>query len=135
MRHKKVTKHFGRTTNHRKALFRNLIISLIEHERIETTVAKAKAVKGMAEKIVTLSKRGDLHSKRIALSNIPNRTAIAKLFSEIGPRFADRNGGYLRIIKTRRRLKDQAEMAVLEFIDFEERRNMESKEKDKAKSQ
>ncbi|RMG05647.1 MAG: 50S ribosomal protein L17 [Nitrospirae bacterium] len=129
MRHGMKKKHFGRTANQRKALFRNLMADLFIHERIETTVAKAKAVKGMAEKVVTLGKRGDLHAKRLALSKVPNRKAIAKLFGEIAPRFQDRNGGYLRIVKTRNRLKDQAPLAVLEFVDYEERHPQEAKSK------
>jgi large subunit ribosomal protein L17 len=129
MRHRVKRKHFGRTANQRKALFRNLIVNLLLHERIETTVAKAKAVKGLAEKVVTLGKRGDLHARRLALSKVPNRAAVAKLFDEIAPRFKDRNGGYLRIIKTRNRLKDQAPLAVLEFVDFEERHPRKEKTK------
>ncbi len=131
MRHKVASKHFGRTANQRKALFRGLIISLIEHERIETTIAKAKELKKHVEKMVTLAKRGDLHSKRLALANVPNRKAIAKLFSEVAPRFSDRNGGYLRIIRTRNRLNDQAEMAVIEFIDFEEKKKGSEKKAEK----
>jgi large subunit ribosomal protein L17 len=119
MRHKIDAKHFSRPANQRKALFRSLITAVLEYERIETTVIKAKAVKGLVEKMVTLGKRGDLHAKRVALANVPNRKVIAKLFAVIAPRFVDRNGGYLRIIKTRRRLKDQAEMAVLEFVDYD----------------
>ncbi|MBF0518378.1 MAG: 50S ribosomal protein L17 [Nitrospirae bacterium] len=119
MRHKVAARHFNRTANQRKALFRSLLVALIEYERIETTVTKAKAIKGMAEKMVTLGKRGDLHAKRIAFSDVPCRKTVAKLFSDIAPRFSARNGGYLRIIKTRRRLKDQAELAVIEFVDYE----------------
>lgn len=122
MRHKVRKKYLGRNTNQRKALFRNLMFNLFIHERIETTVTKAKAVKGLAEKMVTLGKRGDLHSKRLALSYVPNRTAVAKLFSDIAPRFSERKGGYLRIIKTRNRLKDQSPLAVMEFVDYEDRR-------------
>ncbi|MEO5361343.1 MAG: 50S ribosomal protein L17 [Nitrospirota bacterium] len=118
MRHKIDARHFNRPANQRKALFRSLITAVLEYERIETTLIKAKAVKGLVEKMVTLGKRGDLHAKRVALANIPNRKVIAKLFAEIAPRFTERNGGYLRIVRTRRRLKDQAEMAVLEFIDY-----------------
>ncbi|QWR77002.1 50S ribosomal protein L17 [Candidatus Magnetomonas plexicatena] len=119
MRHKIATRHFNRTANQRKALFRSLLVALIEYERIETTITKAKAIRGMAEKMVTLGKRGDLHAKRIAFSDVPCRKTVAKLFSDIAPRFSDRNGGYLRIVRTRRRLKDQAEMAVIEFVDYE----------------
>ncbi|MBM4135353.1 MAG: 50S ribosomal protein L17 [Nitrospira sp.] len=120
MRHKVVGKLFGRPANQRKALLRNLVASLFEHQRIETTVAKAKEVRRIAERMITLGIRGDLHAKRLALSYLPNRTAIAKLFSEIAPRFSGRNGGYLTIIQTRDRVKDSSPMAVLEFVDYED---------------
>jgi len=120
MRHKVDGRLFGRPANQRKALLRGLVSSLFEHERIETTVAKAKEVRKIAEKIITLGIKGDLHAKRLALSYVPNRTALSKLFSEIAPRFSGRNGGYLRIIQTRNRVNDSAPMAVLEFIDYEE---------------
>ena len=120
MRHKVVGSNFGRTANQRKALLRGIISSLFQHQRIETTIAKAKAVRGIAERLVTFGKKGDLHSKRIVMSYIPNRTVVSKLFSEIAPRFANRNGGYLRIIKTRQRVNDRAPMAILEFIDYNE---------------
>ncbi len=120
MRHKVAGSSFNRTANQRKALLRGVVLSLFQYQRIETTVAKAKAAKGIAEKLVTLGKRGDLHSKRIVMSYIPNRSAVAKLFSEIAPRFANRNGGYLRIVKTRQRVNDRAQMALLEFIDYNE---------------
>jgi large subunit ribosomal protein L17 len=119
MRHRVDGRLFGRTANQRKALLRGLVTSLIEHERIETTLAKAKEVRRIAEKIVTLGLKGDLHAKRLAFSYLSNRASLAKLFSEIAPRFAGRNGGYLRIIQTRYRVNDSAPMAVLEFIDFE----------------
>lgn len=119
MRHKVDGKLFGRPANQRKALLRNLVASLFEHQRIETTVAKAKEVRRIAERMITLGIRGDLHAKRLALSYLPNRTAIAKLFSEIAPRFSGRNGGYLRIVQTRDRVKDSSPMAVLEFVDYE----------------
>ena len=120
MRHRVDGRTFGRTTNQRKALLRSLIASLLEHQRVETTVAKAKEVKRLAEKVITLGIKGDLHSKRLALSYISNRAAVAKLFNEIAPRFSGRNGGYLRIIRTRDRVKDSSPMAVLEFVDYEE---------------
>lgn len=119
MRHCVAGRHFNRTSNQRKALLRGLITSLFEYQRIETTLAKAKAIKGIAEKLITFSKKGDLHSKRMVLSYIPNRSVVSKLFSEIAPRFADRNGGYLRIIQTRQRVNDRAPMAIIEFIDYE----------------
>src|SRR3989304_6724161 len=108
MRHRVDGRLFGRTTNQRKALLRGLMASLFEHQRIETTLAKAKEVKKLAERIITLGIKGDLHSKRVALSHVPNRSAIAKLFGEIAPRFTGRNGGYLRLIHTRNRINDSA---------------------------
>lgn len=120
MRHKVAGSNFNRTANQRKALLRGLVSSLFEHQRIETTLAKAKAIKGIAENLVTFGKRGDLHSKRIVMSYIPNRAVVAKLFSEIAPRFADRNGGYLRIVQTRQRVNDRAPMAIIEFIDYQD---------------
>jgi large subunit ribosomal protein L17 len=120
MRHKVDGRLFGRTSNQRKALLKGLVTSLFEHERIETTVAKAKEVRRIAERIITLGIKGDLHSKRLALSYLPNRPIMAKLFSEIAPRFSGRNGGYLRIVQTRNRIRDSAQMAVIEFIDYEE---------------
>ncbi len=120
MRHNVAGRLFGRTANQRKALLRGLMSAVLEHQRIETTVAKAKETKKLVERMVTLAKRGDVHSKRLAMAKLPNRTLIVKLFDEIAPRFADRNGGYMRIIRTRRRVNDRAEMAVLEFVDYED---------------
>jgi large subunit ribosomal protein L17 len=134
MRHKVAGRLFGRTANQRKALLRGLVASLFEYQRIETTVAKAKAVKGMAEKLVTFGKRGDLHAKRMVMSYIPNRAVVAKLFADIAPRFADRNGGYLRIIHTRQRVNDRAPMAIIEFIDYESVKPATSKKKDEKKA-
>jgi len=119
MNHKVATRHFGRTANQRKALLRGLVSSLFEHQRIETTLARAKAIRGIAEELVTFGKRGDLHSKRMVLSYIPNRTVVSKLFSDIAPRFTDKNGGYLRIVQTRQRVNDRAPMAIIEFVDYE----------------
>ena len=130
MRHRVDGRLFGRTANQRKALLRGLVIALFEHERIETTVAKAKEVRRIAEKMITLGLKGDLHAKRLAFSYLSNRMSLAKLFGEIAPRFSGRNGGYLRIVQTRSRVNDSAPMAVLEFIDFEEtRKAKESKKK------
>jgi large subunit ribosomal protein L17 len=132
MRHRVDGRLFGRTSNQRKALFRGLVASLFEHERIETTVAKAKEVRRVAEKIITFGIKGDLHSKRLALSYLPNRAAMSKLFSEIAPRLSGRNGGYLRIIQTRNRINDSSPMAVLEFVDYEDlRKSKEAKSKKK----
>ncbi len=133
MRHRVSGRLFGRTANQRKALLKGLIASLFEHQRIETTLAKAKEVKKLAERVVTLGIRGDLHAKRVALSQVPNRSAIAKLFNEIAPRFAGRNGGYLRLVQTRTRVNDAAPMAVLEFVDYEEVKQKQDKKKEKSK--
>lgn len=119
MRHKVDGRLFGRPANQRKALLKGLVTSLLEHERIETTVAKAKETRKIAEKVITLGIRGDLHAKRLAFAYLSNRTVLSKLFSEIAPRFSGRNGGYLRLIHTRNRVNDSAPMAVLEFIDYE----------------
>jgi large subunit ribosomal protein L17 len=121
MNHRVAGRHFGRTANQREALLRGLVASLFEHQRVETTVARAKAIKGIAEKLVTFGKQGDVHSKRMVMSYIPNRAVVAKLFSEIAPRFADKNGGYLRIVQTRQRVNDRAPMAIIEFVDYEEK--------------
>ena len=130
MRHRVDGRLFGRTANQRKALLKGLVTSLLEHERIETTEAKAKEVRRIAEKIISLGLKGDLHAKRLAFSYLSNRASVAKLFSEIAPRFSGRNGGYLRIIQTRNRVNDSAPMAVLEFIDYEDtRKTKESKGK------
>jgi large subunit ribosomal protein L17 len=136
MRHRVSGRLFGRTANQRKALLRGLIASLLEHQRIETTLAKAKEVKKLAERVITLGIRGDLHAKRVALSHVPNRSSVAKLFNEIAPRLSGRNGGYLRLVQTRNRVNDSAPMAVLEFVDYEEVKAKEAKaetKKSKAK--
>lgn len=127
MRHKVDGRLFGRTANQRKALLKGLVTSLIEHERIETTVAKAKETRKIAERIITLGIRGDLHSKRLAFSYISNRATVSKLFSEIAPRLAGRNGGYLRILHTRNRVNDSAPMAVLEFVYYDQLKKTKEK--------
>jgi large subunit ribosomal protein L17 len=136
MRHNVSGRLFGRTANQRKALLRGLVASLIEHQRIETTLAKAKETRRVAERLVTLGIRGDLHAKRLAMSRLPNRALVIKLFDEIAPRFKGRNGGYLRIVQTRRRVNDRAQMAVIEFIDYEDKvraQGKKDKKKDKEK--
>jgi large subunit ribosomal protein L17 len=115
MRHRNTGRQFGRNSSHRRALFRNLVTSLLEHGKVETTEAKAKEIRGIADKMITLGKRGDLHAKRLALAYIQSRDVVAKLFDELAPRSANRNGGYTRIIKTRIRLGDSAPMAVIEL--------------------
>jgi large subunit ribosomal protein L17 len=119
MRHKVDGRLFGRPANQRKALLRTLVTSLFDNQRIETTVPKAKETRRIAERLVTFGIKGDLHSKRQVLSYVTDRSVASKLFNEIAPRFVGRNGGYLRIVQTRNRLKDSAPMAVLEFIDYE----------------
>ncbi len=119
MRHKVDGRLFGRPANQRKALLRTLVTSLFDNQRIETTVPKAKETRRIAERLVTFGIKGDLHSKRQVLSYVTDRSVASKLFNDIAPRFAGRNGGYLRIVQTRNRLKDSAPMAVLEFIDYE----------------
>ncbi|MDI6743998.1 MAG: 50S ribosomal protein L17 [Thermodesulfovibrionales bacterium] len=132
MRHKSSGRLFGRTANQRKALLKGIVSSLLEYQRIETTLAKAKAAKCIAERIVTMGIKGDLHSKRLVLSYVPNRAVVSKLFSEIAPRFSGRNGGYLRIVQTRNRVNDGAPMAVLEFIDYESIKKPTEEKKTKA---
>jgi len=117
MRHQNKTAKLGRTAQHRKALLANQVCSLIEHQRIKTTLAKAKAVRPLAEKIVTLGKNGSLHARRNALSILRQKDAVKKLFDEIAPRSTDRNGGYTRIVKLGQRKSDSASMAFIEWVD------------------
>ena len=117
MRHLKAGRQLGRNASHRLALMRNLARALIEHGRIITTVAKAKEVRPFVEKLVTLAKKGSLHARRLALSRLPDREAVDRLFNELGPRFQDRPGGYTRIIKRHeRRLGDGGRTAFLELL-------------------
>ena len=115
MRHRRKTVKLGRRADHRDALLANLACSLIEHNRIKTTVAKAKALRPFVEKLVTKARSGTLHARRLAGRHIQKREAADKLFQQIGPRFATRNGGYTRILKTGHRKGDGAEMARIEF--------------------
>jgi len=117
MRHQKKTVKLGRTAEHRKALLANQVCSLIEHHRIKTTLAKAKAVRPLAEKMVTLGKKGSLHARRTALAVLRQRDAVKKLFDDIAPRSADRKGGYTRIIKLGARKSDAAPVAFIEWVD------------------
>ena len=116
MRHRKSGRQLGRNTHHRRALFRSLVTSLLEHERIETTEAKAKEVRILADRIITLGKRGDLHARRRALAYVRTREVVGKVFSDLAGRFAQRPGGYTRLIKTRRRIGDAARMVVIELV-------------------
>jgi large subunit ribosomal protein L17 len=117
MRHGKSGRRLGRSVSHRKALFANLSGSLIEHEQIVTTLQKAKDLRPIVEKLVTLGKRGDLHARRQAVAQIRSETLVKRLFDTIAPRYASRNGGYLRIMKAGFRHGDNAAMAVIEFVD------------------
>jgi large subunit ribosomal protein L17 len=117
MRHQKKTIKLGRTAEHRKALLANQICSLIEHQRIKTTLAKAKAVRPLAERMVTLGKNGSIHARRTALATLRQKNAVKKLFDDIAPRSAERNGGYTRIVKLGQRKSDSARMAFIEWVD------------------
>ena len=119
MRHAMRGRKLGRTTAHRWAMFRNQLQSLVEHERIITTLPKAKELRPIFEKAVTQGKRGTVHARRRVRRVIPNRLLVKKLFDDIAPRFADRNGGYTRIIKLGPRKGDGAEMALIELVDYE----------------
>ncbi len=119
MRHNKRFRKLGRTTSHRIAMFRNMVASLIEHGRITTTLHKAKELRPVAEKVITRGRIDTVPARRWVRQWIPNRTLVKKLFNEVSPRFADRPGGYLRIIKLGPRRGDGAEMAILEFVDYE----------------
>src|SRR6184192_3265785 len=120
MRHQKNTVRLGRKAEHRKALLANQICSLIEHRRIKTTLAKAKAVRPLAEKMVTLGKNGSIHARRTAFATLRQKDAVKKLFDEIAPASAERNGGYTRIVKLGQRKSDSAQMAFIEWVDMAE---------------
>ena len=135
MRHQKKTVRLGRKAEHRKALLANQICNLIEHQRIKTTLAKAKAVRPLAEKMVTLGKNGSIHARRTAFSTLRHKDAVKKLFDEIAPRSTERNGGYTRIVRLGQRKSDSASMAFIEWVDaavvVEERPAEEKKAKKK----
>ena len=120
MRHNRKINHLGRQSSHRKALLANMATSLIVHKRIETTVAKAKALKKYVEPIITKSKNDTTHSRRTAFSYLKDKKATAELFREVAPRIAERPGGYTRILKTGFRLGDGADMSIIELVDFNE---------------
>jgi large subunit ribosomal protein L17 len=117
MRHAKTGRRFSRTVSHRKSMFANLVSSLIQHEQIVTTLPKAKDLRPIVEKLVTLAKRGDLHSRRLAISEIRDLGSVKKLFETIGPRYKTRSGGYTRVLKAGFRHGDNAAVAVIEFVD------------------
>jgi large subunit ribosomal protein L17 len=117
MRHGAAHRKLGRTTAHRTAMFANMAASLIKHEQIVTTLPKAKELRPFVEKLVTLAKRGDLHARRIAVSRVRDQDQVRKLFDTIGPRYAEREGGYIRVLKAGFRYGDNAPLAVIEFVD------------------
>ncbi|TNE71685.1 MAG: 50S ribosomal protein L17 [Bacteroidetes bacterium] len=120
MRHGKKINHLGRKAAHRKAMLSNMACSLIEHKRINTTVAKAKALRVYIEPILTKSKTDSTHSRRVVFSQLQNKNVVTELFREVAPKIADRPGGYTRIIRTGYRLGDNAEMCMIELVDFNE---------------
>jgi large subunit ribosomal protein L17 len=126
MRHRNSGRKLGRTTSHREAMLRNMVTSLFSHERIVTTTPKAKEAKRVAEKMITLAKKGDLHARRQALSFIRSKDIVAKLFEVIQLQFVGRNGGYTRIIQTGVRHGDAAPMAILELVGYQENLNVQS---------
>ena len=120
MRHNKAINHLGRKSGHRKALLANMATSLILHKRIQTTVAKAKALKMYVEPLITKSKEDTTHSRRVVFSYLKNKEAVTELFRTVAPKIADRPGGYTRVLKTGFRQGDGADMALIEFVDFNE---------------
>ena len=133
MRHQVKKGYLRRNTAHRRALLRNLVTSFLERERIRTTLAKARQARPIAEKMITLAKRNTLHTRRQALAYMTKESAVKKLFDEIGPRFAERPGGYTRIVKLDRRSGDGASMAMLELIGTEFKAKAKKKKKDAKK--
>lgn len=132
MRHGKRINHLGRQTAHRKAMLANMACSLIEHKRINTTVAKAKALKQFVEPLVTKSKEDTTHNRRLVFSKLRDKNAISELFREVAPKVGDRPGGYTRIIKLGNRLGDNADMALIELVDYNETYNVNKPEKKKS---
>lgn len=134
MRHGKKVNHLSRQAGHRKSMLANIACSLIEHKRINTTVAKAKALKQFIEPLVTKSKEDTTHNRRIVFAYLRNKYAVTELFREVAAKVGDRPGGYTRIIKLGNRLGDNADMAMIEFVDFNEIYNGGKKEEKKSKS-
>jgi large subunit ribosomal protein L17 len=131
MRHRRAGSKLGRLTAHRWALFRNLLTALFRHERITTTMAKAKAIRPLADRLVTLAKRDDLHARRQALSLVPDTAVVRKLFDTVAARYADRRGGYTRILAVGTRRGDGAPVAIVELVDRPEATEKKGKGKDK----
>ena len=134
MRHRVAGRKLGRTSSHRKALFQTMVTEFFENERMITTVPKAQELRSIAEKMITMGKKESLHTRRQALAYIRKKAVVFKLFDSLGPRFADRNGGYTRIIRLGRRVGDNAELALLELFDAEDitaKKSDDSKKKEK----
>lgn len=134
MRHGCAGRQFSRNSGHRKALLRTLVVSLIRNEKIETTAAKAKEIRPIAEKMITLAKRGGLHARRQANSFLQDDEVVKGLFDTIAPRFASRNGGYTRIVPTRNRMGDAAPMAVIELVERSQKESAPAKGAEKSKA-
>ncbi len=134
MRHLKAGRKFGRTTAHRKALFRNMVTALLERERIRTTLPKAKELRSKVEKTITLGKKGTLHARRMAFRTVSDKAVVQKLFGPLAERYAKRNGGYTRIIRLGNRMGDDAPMAFIELVGEDEPAVKETKPKAKAKA-
>ena len=117
MRHGAAYRKLGRTVSHRQAMFANMAASLIKHEQITTTLPKAKELRPVVEKLITLAKRGDLHARRLAAAQLKQDQHVAKLFDVLGPRYKERQGGYIRVLKAGFRYGDMAPMAIIEFVD------------------
>lgn len=129
MRHNVAGKKLGRKTEHRLSMFKNLLMSLVQKERIETTVDKAKNLRHFADKIITWGKKGDLHAKRMVYRYVPDHKLVKKVFDELAPRFMDRAGGYTRVLKLGKRDGDGAERAIIEYVDFVFKPKKQKKEK------
>lgn len=134
MRHKNGYNNLGRESSHRKAMIRNMATSLVEHESITTTLTKAKSIRSVVEKLVTLGKKGEIHHRRLAARTLRNNETVAKLFNQIAPRFQERQGGYLRILKRGVRFGDGAHMATVQFVDYDAVAVKEARDADKAKT-
>ena len=117
MRHRKSGRQLNRNSSHRKAMFRNMAVSLLNHEAIKTTLPKAKELRRVAEPLITMARSDSVHKRRLAFSRLRDRDTVTKLFNELGPRYADRPGGYLRILKMGYRTGDKAPMAYVELVD------------------
>jgi large subunit ribosomal protein L17 len=120
MRHRRSGRKLNRTAEHRKALFANMAAALVKHEQIVTTLPKAKDLRGVVERLITLAKRGDLHARRLAIARLRDEAMVSKLFDTLGPRYKDRNGGYTRVLKAGFRYGDSAPVAVIELVDRDE---------------